>query len=580
MFEAAWIEDLMLVLAITGLVIPLFGRLRLGIVPGFLLAGLILGPGGLGRLVPEVPWLALVTFSDQEVVQPFAELGVIFLLFVIGLEFSFDRLWSMRRLVFGVGSIQIALSVAALLFAALWLTSALPVALVLALGLALSSTAIVTQFLIEHHRFALPVGRAAIGVLLFQDIMVVPFVVIVGFLGGEETVVADAVFRAVPLGLATIAAIMLAGRFLLRPLIRLAAQSESRELLIATSLFLAIGTSILTAAAGLSPALGAFLAGILLGSSEYRHQIEVDIEPFKGLLLGLFFMTVGMSLDVAVLTSFPLLIVAAVVALLAVKAVLAFVAAIIFRVALPVALEAALLLAGAGEFAFVLFTVAREQGVMPDEVHQIAVSVAALSMFLIPIIGALARRVSDLVAQATAHRRHGAARLDEQLADHVVIGGFGRVGRAVARVLEAERVPYVALDLDADVVANQRRAGRNVYYGDASRREILDRVGGAKARVFVVTPNRAAAAQHMVEAICRTWPEAIIHARAADLAHAKSLASAGASEVVPEALESSLILAGHVLTGLDLPAEAVDARLAAQREFEISRLADAKPPEG
>ncbi|MHA1157660.1 MAG: cation:proton antiporter domain-containing protein [Alphaproteobacteria bacterium] len=562
----------MLVLAVAGVVVPLFGRLQFGIVPGFLLAGLILGPGGLGRFVTEASWLSLVTFSEPEVVRPFAELGVLFLLFVIGLEFSFERLWSMRRLVFGVGSAQIILSVSAIVAVAMWFTATPAVALVIGLGFALSSTAIVTQVLIEGHRFATPVGRAALGVLLFQDLMVVPFVIVVGFLTGEEAGLTGQLIRAVPLGLAAIAAIIVAARYLVRPLIRAAAQTQSRELLVAIALFLVIGTALLTAAAGLSPALGAFLAGMLLGSSEYRHQIEVDIEPFKGLLLGLFFMTVGMTLHIVDLASHPFLLLGAVLALLTVKTIIAFLAAIVFRLPVPVALESALLLAGAGEFAFVLFSLAGDQAIFSDQLHQTVVSIAALSMLVTPLIGTLAHRWSQSLTRRAVEGRHGADSETVDLSDHVVIGGFGRVGRAVASILEAERIPYVALDLDAEAVGVHWRAGRNVFYGDASRREILERVGGARARSFVVTPNTAVAAARMVDAISHSWPGAVIHARATDTRHAEQLLRAGATQVVPEALESSLLLAGHVLTALGLAADAVEARLASQRELEISRV--------
>jgi len=578
MFEVPWIGDLMLVLAAAGLVVPLFGRLRFGVVPGFLLTGFILGPGALGHLVPQAPWLSIVTFSDAETVRPIAELGVLFLLFLIGLEFSFDRLWSMRRLVFGLGSVQVFVSAAALVAAAYWWLGDATEALVIGLTLALSSTAIVTQLLIESHRFALPVGRASLAVLLFQDLMVVPLVVIVGLLGGEtEIALSGALATSVAVGIVSVGFIVIAGRYLLRPLIALSAQSGSRELLIAISLFSVIGAALLTALAGLSPALGAFLAGILLGSTPFRHQIEVDIEPFKGLLLGLFFMTVGMTLDITMIAAMPWVLVGAVLALTMAKALIAVVAARLLGLPLAVAFEAALLLAGAGEFAFVLFSLAEEAHVLSPPTHTLAVTVAALSMLTIPVLAVLGRLAAD------RHVRRAAARTDgtglapgpetAELAGHVVIGGFGRVGQAVARVLEAEQIPYVAIDRDAESIPRLRREGRNVFFGDVGRREILDRVGGASARAFVVTPNNPVAAERMVEAIAGTWPAASIHARAADVAHAERLMAAGAADVVPEALESSMVLSGHLLAGLGLPDDAVQVRLGIQREAEMRRLA-------
>ncbi|HMN87931.1 MAG TPA: cation:proton antiporter, partial [Bauldia sp.] len=308
MFEEGWAREMLVVLATAGIVVPIFSRFRVGVVPGFLIAGILLGPGGLGQLTGDVPWLRYVTFPDPERVSSFAELGVLFLLFLIGLEFSLDRLWSMRRVVLGAGSIQFLVSAAIIVAGAAALGLPFPVALVVGLAFALSSTAIVSELLIGAHRFATPAGRTALGILLFQDLMVVPIVVVVGALGGHEEALPATLLRALGLAVAALAAIIVLGRYLVRPLLKLAADAGSRELVVATALFLAIGTALFTASAGLSAALGAFLAGLLLGESEYRHQIEVDIEPFKGLLLGLFFMTVGMSFDVAARVNAPLLL--------------------------------------------------------------------------------------------------------------------------------------------------------------------------------------------------------------------------------------------------------------------------------
>jgi len=573
MFEVSWIKELMIVLATAGVVVPLFGRLRFGVVPGFLIAGLILGPGGLGRLVGSWPWLSAVTFSDPERVRPFAELGVLFLLFLIGLEISFERLWAMRRHVLGTGPGQFFLSAALLVLGGLWFGAGLKSALIVGLALALSSTAIVTQLLIEAHRFASPVGRLSLAVLLFQDLMVVPLVIVVGLLGGEEAV-SGAVFGGIALALASLALIIVAGRILVRPLMRLAAAMQSRELVVAIAMFIAVGMALVTAELGLWPARGAFLAGILLGESEYRHHLEVDIEPFKGLLLGLFFMTVGMSVDLFDLTVGPVALAVVVLAILVVKGAAAYGSARLFRVEPAVAAEAAFLLAGAGEFAFVVFSLAGRNGLLDGRMMQLAITAAALSMLAIPVLAAAGRHAARFISARRMSRDHGVHREGEELGDHVVIGGFGRVGETVASVLAAEGIPYVALDLDAALVASRRRAGRPVFYGDASRREMLERVGGGQARAFVVTTDEPAAAERMVRAIRAAWPKVAIHARALDADHARRLSEAGATDVVPEALEGSLQLAGRVLGRIGLPDEAVDARIAVQREAEIDRLAD------
>ncbi len=583
MADGEWIRELMIVLATAGVVVPLFGRLRLGPVLGFLIAGVVLGPGGLGHLSATFPWLAVVTFSDAEHVRPFAEMGVIFLLFLIGLEFSLDRLWAMRRTVLGIGSAQVFLSMLLIGVTAAWIVGGVAGPVVVAMALALSSTAIASQIMIEQRRFAAPVGRLCIGVLLFQDLMVVPIVIIVGLLGGGEGVtIPFALMRAVGLAIVAVAVILTVGRFLVTPLMRLAAATGSRELVIAIALFLAIGTGLLTEMVGLSAALGAFLAGMLLGDGEFRHQIEVEIEPFKGLLLGLFFMTVGMSFNLTNLQSNLLLLILAVAALLVFKGITIYGATRLFRVEPSVAAEAAFVLAGAGEFAFVVFTLARRANVLTPDFYQFLLSVAALSMLATPALAAVGRRTGARLAARHDSARHGAGPASAELTGHVVIGGFGRVGRAVARLLDTTGIAYVALDLNSERVAMARARGRPVFYGDASRYEILRQVGGAAARAFVVTPDRPAAAERMVRAIRTAWPNAAIYARALDPDHAYLLTEAGATSVVPEALEGSLQLGGRVLAGLGLPDEAIDTYLAVQREAEIRRLVDhppAKPTE-
>ncbi len=572
MFDSTWLRDLMIVLATAGVLVPLLGRFRVGVVPAFLVAGVLLGPGGLGHLVGVFPWLDVVTISGVEQVGPFAELGVLFLLFLIGLEFSFDRLWQMRRLVFGAGSAQFVIATALILVVVVWLTRSFAAALVVSLAFALSSTAVGSQVLIEARRFASPAGRLSLAVLLFQDLMVVPVVIVVGLLTGAETALPGAIGRAVLFAVAGVAIIVVVGRFVVGPLMRLAVGTGSRETAVGIAMFLAIGTALATSALGLSAALGAFLAGILLGDNEYRHQLEVDLEPFKGLLLGLFFMTVGMSIDVVALAHTLPVVLALVVVLVVLKIVAMGTAGSLFRVPFPVVVESAFVLAGAGEFAFVVFTLARGADLISAPVLEAAVTIAALSMLATPLLAAGGRRLASRLAARRDDREHGVGDAPA-FHDHVVIGGFGRVGEMVARVLDAEQIPYVAVDMNAARVAEKRRDGRLVFYGDASRREILERVGGGAARAFVVTPDAPAAAERMVKAIRAAWPHAAIHARALDADHARRLTEVGASNVVPEALEGSLQLAGRVLSGIGLPDETVDARLAVQRETEIRRRA-------
>lgn len=578
MGEHGFINELLIVLAVAGIVAPLFGRLRLGVIPGFLLAGALVGPGGLGGMVEAYPWLDAVSFADPERVQPFAELGVVFLLFLVGLEVPLERLWQMRRLVLGLGSAQVVVSAIAIAAIAAWFGNRFGVAVALGLGLALSSTAIVTEMLIEQRRLAAPIGRAAVSVLLFQDLMVVPIVIVIGLLGGQQLAVSGALASAIILGVLVVGLIVVVGRFLIRPVLRLAARTGSREAVVAIALFVAVGLALVTNSVGLSAALGAFLAGLLLGESEYRHQVQVDIEPFKGLLLGLFFMTVGMSLDPGQLRAGIWAILGAVAGLMVLKAAIVGALGWGFRLGGAISVELALVLAGAGEFAFVVLTLANETGLIAPAAHQFFVTVTALSMLAIPLLGAFGRRVGASVARMDRSQANGPGAEAAEFRDHVVIGGFGRVGRTVAETLDAERIPYVALDLDADLVAIQRGQGRPVFFGDASHRHILERVGGAEARAFVVTTDAAMAEERMVRAIRAAWPEAKIHARAKDRAHARRLMEIGVASAIPEALESSLQLAGQVLADEGMPEEAIDARLARQREAEIDRVGSDAPP--
>jgi len=575
------INELLIVLAVAGIVAPLFGRLRLGAIPGFLVAGALVGPGGLGGMVETYPWLDAVSFADPERVRPFAELGVVFLLFVVGLEVPLERLWAMRRLVLGLGAAQVLGSAIVIGVVAAWFGNRFGVAAALGLGLALSSTAIVTEMMIAQRRLAAPIGRAAISVLLFQDLMVVPIVIVIGLLAGEQLAVSWALAGAIVLSVLVVGLIVVLGRFLIRPVLRVAARSGSREAVVAIALLLAVGLALVTNSVGLSAALGAFLAGLVLAESEYRHQVQVDIEPFKGLLLGLFFMTVGMSFDPGLLRAGIWAILISVGGLLVLKAAIVGALGWGFRLGGAVSIELAFILAGAGEFAFVVLTLGNQLGLIAPAAHQFFVAITALSMLAIPVLGPLGRRLGAGIAQLDRGQSSGHGEEAAGFRDHVVIGGFGRVGRTVAEVLDAERIPYVALDLDADLVADQRARGHPVFFGDASHRHVLERVGGAEARAFVVTTDAAMAEERMVRAIRAAWPQATIHARAKDRAHARRLMDLGVASAIPEALEGSLQLAGRVLADEGLPPEVIDARLARQREGEVDRIGGkAVPPEG
>jgi CPA2 family monovalent cation:H+ antiporter-2 len=570
MDQEHWLKDVCVFLAAAGLVVPLFRRVRIGAVLGFLLIGLVIGPHGLGKLAADYPFVRFLTIEDRERVAPFAELGVMFLLFLIGLEFSFARLWSLRRFVLGVGGMQFIASAAVIgLALALFGVGGIP-AMLLGFALAMSSTAVVMQLLEEQGRSATSLGQIAISVLLFQDLMVAPLLFVVEFLGRGETNVVLAFGSALIQAAGAVALIAIAGRYLLRPLFRFAARTGSRELIMAITVLIVVGVAAATGAGGLSTALGAFLAGLLLAETEYRHQVEIDLEPFKGLLMGLFFVTVGMGIDVAALAPVGWIVLAVVIVLMVAKAIILIATSRIFGIGLGVGTELGLLLAQAGEFGFVVVALGRGGNLIAPELTQLSTAVIGLSMVLTPLVAALAAQLGR-VLEPVDHSRHLPER-QNVLGDHVIIGGYGRVGQAVARLLKAENVPFIALDGNAELVSALRKVGHPVYFGDAARSEMLERVGAARARAFVVTVNAPRAAERMITAARRRWPDALVIARAKDPAHAARLLRLGAVGVIPEAVEASLQLGARVLEALGLPDEAVDRRIEEARNEELAAL--------
>lgn len=565
------IKDAVVFLFAAGVVVPVFRYLKLPAVVGFMLSGIALGPYALGQLAHQYHFLEYFSISEPEAAAPFAELGVLFLLFLLGLEFSFEKLWGLRRAVFGAGGLQAGVSALAIGLIAWQVGLPAEAAIICGLALALSSTAIVMQLLIEQKQAAQPVGRAALAVLLFQDILVAPILIFVGFVNIEAgTNLTAVLLEALVNGVIAIVAIMIIGRFGLRRMFSLAAAAGGRDFLMALTLLTVVGAAAITATAGLSLALGAFLAGLLLGETEFKHQTEVDLEPFKGILLGLFFMTVGMGLDLPSILSQPWLILAGLGALLLLKLFIGFGALRLFAGKTPMSIEAAFLLAPAGEFAFVVIAAATAVGALAPEPGGMMAAIAGLSMLLIPISGKVGTFIADrLRAQEPAHT------LEEDFSDlegHVIIAGFGRVGHAVARILAAEEADVVALERSAVNVSRARNAGWRAYLGDAARPEILHSAGADGARLFVVTVDDVSAAEGMVRAFHKLRPEVPIIARARDHEHAQRLIDAGAKEVIPDAVESGLQMAGRTLHEFGYNDETIRDRLAAERDEEYHRI--------
>ncbi len=565
-----YLREAIVFLVAAGVVVPLLHRLRVGSVLGYLIVGGVVGPFGLGLWATTWPPLGAVVITDLDGVQALAELGVLFLLFTIGLELSLDRLWAMRRLVFGLGSLQVLITAAVIGVIAWRFGNSVPASIVLGACLALSSTAIVMQILLHSRRLSTPLGRSSFAILLMQDLAVVPILFVVGVLGAKvEGSIGVELALALGKAVLTIGAIYLVGRLVLRPVLRLVAQARSPEMFMAAVLLAVVGIASITGLAGLSMPLGAFLAGLLLAETEFRHEIEVDIEPFKGLMLGLFFMSVGMGIDWRVVADEPVWIAAGVVGLFVLKSTITAALCLAFGVPRAAALETGLLLGQGGEFAFIVVGLAMSLALLPADVGQYMLIVTGLTMLVTPLVAAAAARLAARLAHHdTASAAEGDLAAVATIDGHVVIAGFGRVGRLVAATLQAEAIPFLALDKDADTVARERVSGQPVFFGDASRVEMLVRAHVGRAGAVVVTLDDPASAERIVEAVYGAWPAVPIYVRARDAAHAARLTAAGASVAVPLATEASLQLAGRVLVGLGLSEDDARRRLEHQRLLE------------
>lgn len=552
------LPQVLVILAFAVLAVIVFRALRLGPVLGYLAAGALIGPHALGLV------------RDVGTIDRLAELGVVFLLFSIGLELSLERLLAMRRQVFGLGLAQVAVT-AVVVWAALRVfgTSG-PAAVVLAGGLALSSTAIVLRILQDAGELGTRTGRLAMAVLLFQDLSVVPLITVVPLLSGDGATLLRSLAVATVTAAAALAGIVVVGRTAVRPLLRLVAASRTPEVFTGIALLLVLGVGWGTDQAGLSMALGAFLAAVLISETEYRHQVEADIEPFRGLLLALFFMSVGMSLDAGEVVRSAPLVVGGALALLALKAALLAALALASGSPPAVAARLGLTLSQGGEFAFVLFALAAASGTLPPATARTAGLVVALTMALTPLLAAAGRRVERRLA-ARAAAAPGAG-LDVEA--RVLVAGFGRVGQTMARLLEERGVPYVALDADPAVVSAASSRGLPAFFGDSTRAEVLRAVGAGAMTAAVVTLDEPGAAERAVAALRRENPGAPVLVRARTPAHSARLLGAGATAVVPELVEGSLQLGEELLLALEVPRAEAEDLLDRYRQDSYALLGD------
>jgi monovalent cation:H+ antiporter-2, CPA2 family len=543
-------SDALVVLGTAGVVVPMVRRWGLSPVLGYLGAGALLGPLGLGSLTHAVPALFWVTISDAGNVAGIAELGVVFLLFLIGIELSFQRLMAMRRLVFGLGGSQVLLTSALIAGAAAWAGKSPQQAIMLGASLSLSSTAIVLELLSNQERLTTSVGRASFSVLLAQDLAVVPILLFVSILAAEtgRSVFASLASALLQAAMA-IFVIVAFGRTMLRPLFRLVATAGSSELLIAATLFVIIAAGEIADQAGLSMALGAFVAGLMLAETEYRKAIEATVEPFKGLLVGLFFFTVGMNIDFRELLREPILLIEGVLALIAVKSLVMIVLGRFFRLSWPVAAESALLLSAGGEFAFVGIGAAAAAGLIESRLASFSLAVTSVTMALTPLLSLAGRQLAQLLTARKGVDPELTARpaVDQK---HAIVVGYGRVGKVVCALLRRHDIPYIAADSEAATVSRDRREGHDVYYGDAADPRFLESCGLAKAAGVIITIHSPRVIDEVVERVRMLRPDVLIVSRARDADHARHLYSLGATDAVPETIEASLQLSEAALVGL------------------------------
>lgn len=550
---AFYYKEFLIVLGVAGLAVPLFLRVGVNAVLAFLVMGVLLSPDILGHLVPYLPVLSTLSIADPESLGHIADLGVVFLLFLIGLELSFERLNTMRRLVFGLGGLQVVLSLAAVAAGALLMGFDMRAALVAGAALSLSSTAIVVQLLSDTKRLGSQTGRLSFAILLMQDLAVIPLLLLVPILGQRvEGNVAVSVLLALLQAGVAVAVIVVVGRFLLRPLLRLVARTGSSDLFMAAALLIAVGAAAAANLAGISMTLGAFIAGLMLAETEYRRAIEAVIEPFKGLLLGTFFLVIGLKLDLDTLFADPLYTLAIAAALVLIKSLIVYLLARLFRANRGAALESALLLGPCGEFGFVIAGAALASGLIDDPTSRNIMLLVTLTMIALPLLARLGAALTRSLRQRAA-----AASVDTPLPEageaRVIVAGYGRVGHLIAAMLEEHKIPYLAVDADADLVSRENKAGRSVYYGDAANAEFLRRCGLAEARALAVTMDNQLRVDEVVR-VARTLRDDLkIIARARDERHAQRLYAAGVTEAVPETIESSLQLGEALLVETGVP---------------------------
>ena len=554
------LSDALVILGAAGLVIPAFARLRITPVIGFILIGMLVGPYGLGSLVGQYPWLTHITISNPAALTPFAEYGIILLLFSIGLELSFNRLWGMRRLVFGLGAMELIASAAFIALALLVLGTSWQAAMILGLAIGLSSTALVLPIA----GTTTPVGKAALAMLLFEDIALVPIIFLTGAIApyaGQDGWAP--ILQTLGWGFVVVAAMLVIGRFALPRLFAQAARTKSPELFLAASLLVVIVASLATGAVGLSPIMGALLAGLLIAETEYHGEVEAITAPFKGLALGVFLLTIGMGIDFDFVKVQWLSLLLAIGAVILLKALVTAVLLKLMGAGRGTATEAGILMASPSETTLIVLTAALAARLINADAAQFWQIATAIGLTVTPLLAAggrvLARRLEGGNLPASD------ALIDE-VEKHAVLIGFGRVGRLIGEMLTEHGQRFVAIDSNPGIIQQAAREGFPVIYGDAVRGRMMERLGLDKAQALVITMDEPVVAARIVKTTRQRFPDLPIIVRARDVAHAAELYRAGASHAVPETLESSLQLSEAVLVDIGFAMGPVIASIHEKRD--------------
>lgn len=569
-YQTAGFSDALVILGAAGLVIPAFVRLRITPVIGFILVGVLVGPFGLGALVNNYPWLSWITISDSRSIEPFAELGIILLLFSIGLELSFGRLWRLRKPLVGFGSAELAGS-ALIIAASLWLFGETPNASIgLGVALALSSTALVLPIAGTSSA----VGRLALAMLLFEDMALVPIIFLLGAMGPAAGGGLGGLAQVIGLGVLTVLMMLGLGRWLIPPLFAQAARTKSPELFLSASLLIVILASLATTAVGLSPIVGALVAGLLIAETKYRGEVESATAPFRGLALGVFLITVGMSVDLRMVVQNLPGLAAAVMGVVMIKSLVTIILLRLGGVSRGVATETGLLMAAPSETTLIVLAAAAQAQLIAADAAAFWQVVTAIGLTITPLLA----RIGHSVARRIEWRHDLKHEPEPIIASHeplTILIGFGRVGRLVAEMLETHNRPYVALEADVDLVTVARREGKPIKFGDAARAATLARLDLEGASAVVLTMDDPVQAVRLTQNLRKRFPCLTIVARARDTDHAAELYRAGATDAVPETLESSLQLSEAVLIDLGVAMGPVIASIHEKRDELRARIRDA-----